>query len=210
MTADKPKDYPDKIAKIIAIIFHPLLMPVYGIAIIFSAPTLFGYLPLNVKKLLFLIILVNNVLLPVTVLPFFIQRKIISSWTISERRERNIPLIITAFLYGTTSFLISRFPIPVFLKSFIFAVFVISLVVTVINFWWKISLHSVGAGAIIALVLILSLKMLTPLEWYLILAVIIGGLILSSRLKLNLHSPQQVWVGLFTGFFGLTLFMLLF
>jgi membrane-associated phospholipid phosphatase len=80
----------------------------------------------------------------------------------------------------------------------------------VINFWWKISLHSVGAGALISLILILSLKMLTPLEWYLVPAVIIGGLVLSSRLKLNLHSPSQVWTGVFVGFFGLSLFMMLF
>jgi membrane-associated phospholipid phosphatase len=82
--------------------------------------------------------------------------------------------------------------------------------VTVINFWWKISLHAVGSGALIGLVLILSLKMLTPLEWYLISAIIAGGLVLSSRLKLNLHSPVEVWVGLFAGFFVLTLFMTLF
>ena len=47
---------------------------------------------LHVKKLLFLIMLVNNVLLPLSLLPFFIHRNIISSWTISERKERNIPL----------------------------------------------------------------------------------------------------------------------
>lgn len=82
--------------------------------------------------------------------------------------------------------------------------------VTVINLWWKISLHSVGAGALIGIVLMLSLKMLTPLDWYLISTIIAGGLILSSRLKLNLHNPQQVWVGLFAGFFGLTVSMMLF
>jgi hypothetical protein len=209
MTTDKPKNFPDTLAKIIAMIFHPLLMPVYGMAIIFSAPTLFGYLPYNVKKLLLLIMLVNNVLLPLSLLPFFIQRKIITSWAISEKRERNIPLIITTILYFATSFIIFRFPIPVFLKSFVFATAFLSLIVTVINFWWKISLHSVGSGALIGLVLLLSVKMLTPLDWYLISAIIAGGLVLSSRLKLDLHSPLQVWVGLFAGFFGLTLFMIL-
>lgn len=210
MNTDKPGDFPETLAKIITIIFHPLLMPVFGMAIIFSAPTLYGYLPFNVKKLLFLIMLVNNVLLPLSVLPFFIHKKIISSWTLSERRERNIPLIITTVLYGASSFIIFRFPIPVFLKSFIFASFFLSLIVTVINFWWKISLHSVGAGALIGLVLILSLKMLTSLEWYLISVIITGGLVLFSRLKLNLHNPQQVWIGLFTGLFGLTIFMMLY
>jgi len=210
MTTENSKDSLDKLAKIISIIFHPLLMPVYGMAIIFSAPTLFGYLPFNMKKLLILIMLVNNVLLPLSLLPFFIRMNIISSWTITERKERNFPLIITTILYCITSFLIFRFNIPVFLKTYIFAASLISLIVTVINFWWKISLHSVGAGALISLVFILSLKMLTPLEWYLISTVVIGGLVLSSRLKLNLHSPQQVWIGLFTGFFGLALFMMLF
>jgi len=210
MTTDEPKDVLEKTAKIISVVFHPLLMPVYGLAIIFSAPTLFGYLPFNVKRLLILIMLVNNVLLPLSLLPFFIHRNIISSWTIIERKERNIPLIISTLLYCTTTFIIFRFPVPVFLKSFIFGASILSLIVTVINFWWKISLHSVGAGALISLVLILSMKMLTPLEWYLIPVVIITGLVLSSRLKLNLHSPAQVWIGLFTGFFGLSLFMMLF
>src|SRR5450759_3034703 len=91
MTTAEPIDFLDKVAKIIAIIFNPLLMPVYGMAVIFSAPTLFGYLPFNIKKLLLLIMLVNNILLPLSLLPFFIHRNIISSWTISERKERNIP-----------------------------------------------------------------------------------------------------------------------
>jgi hypothetical protein len=210
MTDNLTKDSFSRLATIISAIFHPLLMPVYGMAIIFSAPTLFGYLPLNVKKLLILVMLVNNILLPLSLLPFFIRRNIISSWTISERNERNYPLIITTILYCITSFIIFRFHIPVFIKTYIFTVSFLSLIVTVINFWWKISIHSVGAGALISLVVILSLKMLTPLESYLIATVIIGGLVLSSRLKLNLHSPQQVWIGLFTGFFGLALFMMLF
>ena len=210
MNTNEPKNSFSTLAKIITVIFHPLLMPVYGMAIIFSAPTLFGYLPFPVKKLLFLILLVNNVLLPLSLLPFFIHMNIISSWSLSDRKERIIPLVITTILYCTTSFIIFRFPIPVFFKSFIYATAFLSLIVTVINFRWKISLHSVGAGALIALVIILSLKMFTPLVWYLISAVIAGGLILSSRLKLNFHNPQQVWFGFFTGIIGLALFMMFF
>jgi hypothetical protein len=208
MTSEEPKDSIASLARIISIIFHPLLMPVYGLAIIFSAPTLFGYLPFQIKKLLFLIICINNVLLPLSLLPFLYHRKIITSWAITERKERNIPLILTSVLYCTTSYIIFRFPIPIFLKSFIFATAFLSIVVTAINFIWKISLHAVGAGALIALVLLLSLKMLTPLQWYLIPVIIAAGLILSSRLKLNFHSPQQVWFGLLTGFAGLALFMI--
>jgi hypothetical protein len=210
MASEETRDLFDTLAKIITVVFHPLLMPVYGMAIILSAPTLYGYLPFAVKKLIILIMLVNNVLLPLSLLPFFIHMNIISSWTISERKERNIPLAITTLLYCTTSFIFFRFPVPVFLKSFIYASAFLSLMVTLINFRWKISLHSVGAGALIALVIILSLKMYTPLIWYLISSVIAGGLVLSSRLKLNYHNPYQVWFGFFTGFVGLTLIMMFF
>jgi hypothetical protein len=210
MSTNETKDYLDTMAKIISVIFNPLLMPVYGMAIIFSAPTLFGYLPLPVKKLLFFIVLINNVLLPLSLITFFRYRNIISSWSVENRRERVIPLLITTLLYSITSFIIFRFPIPVFLKSFIYAAFFLSLAVTIINFWWKISIHSVGAGALMSLVLILSLKMYSPLVWYLISAIIAGGLVLSSRLQLNFHNPQQVWFGFFTGFFGLILFMMFF
>lgn len=207
MSSEEPKDHFNRFAKIIAIVFHPLFMPLYGMIIIFAAPTLLGYLPFNIMKLLFLIVLVNNVLLPISLLPFFVHHQIISSYSINERKERNIPLIITTILYGTSSYIIFKFPIPVFLKSFIFSTAILSLIVTIINFRWKISLHSVGSGAMIALVLILSVKMLTPLQWYLIAAFIAAGLTLSSRLKLNMHNPRQVWVGLLTGFFGMALFM---
>ena len=210
MNSDKTKDFLDRLAKILSFIFHPLFMPIYGLTIIFSAPTLIGYLPFEVKRLLFFIVLINNVLLPLSLFPFFIHRNIISSWTIYDRRERKIPLVITTILYLTTSYIIFRFPIPVFLKSFIFTVSFLSLLVTVINLWWKISLHSVGAGALIALVLILSFKMDTPLDYYLVSTILTGGLVLSSRLQLNFHNPRQVWLGLLTGFMGLALFMMFF
>jgi len=210
MSTDEKTNLLDSLAKIFSVVFHPLLMLVYGLAIIFSAPTLFGYLPVEVKKLMFLIVFVNNVFLPVSLLPFFMHRGIISSWTVNERKERTILLILTTLLYGITSYIIYHYQIPLFLKSYIFSAFFISLIVTVINLWWKISLHSVGAGALLGIVLILSIRTHTSLVEYLILSIITGGLVLSSRLKLNYHNPQQVWLGFLTGFLGLVLFMILF
>jgi hypothetical protein len=210
MSAEESKDFHETAAKIISFIFNPLLIPVYGLLMIFSAPTIYGYLPFDVKRLLLLIVLINNVLLPVSLLPFFRYRNIISSWTIEKRIERNIPLIITAFFYLITSFIIYRLPVPVFLKSYFIAVFVLSLVITLINFWWKISIHSVGSGALTALVCILSLRMYSPLVWYLIAVIIVSGMVMSSRLKLNLHNPSQVWLSYLAGCLGLYLSMKVF
>jgi hypothetical protein len=199
-----------KMARIISAVFHPFLIPVYGLLIIFIAPTLYNYLPFEVKKLIILIVMVNNILLPLSLLPFFVHRNLISSWYMTEQKDRIIPLIISTILYIVTTYIIYKFRVPFFLKTFFIAVSFLSLLATLINFRWKISLHSMGAGAILALVVLLSFKMYTPLLWYLIPVIIVCGVILSSRLQLNLHNPGEVWTGFLTGIAGFSIIALFF
>jgi hypothetical protein len=197
-------------AKTISVIFHPLFMPLYGMLIIFTAPTLFWYIPIKVKIILFLVVLINNIFIPISLLPFFRYRNFISSWVIETRKDRIIPLLSVAFFYSITSFIMFRLQIPVFLKAYIFSTTILVVCAAIINFWWYISLHSVSAGAINGLIIVLSLKMMVPLTWFLLPGILIGGLVLYSRLKLNSHSPAQVYIGFFTGFAGMNLSMLFF
>ena len=200
MTSERIKHTGDLLAKIISIVFHPLLITVYGILIIFSAPTLIGYIPFTVKKILLIIIVINNLFLPLSLIPYFKFRNIISSWFIEKRQERIVPLLTTSFFYSVTGFITFRFHIPEFIKSFLITVAFLAISVTVINFWWKISIHSTGAGALAALVVILSIKMHTPLIWFLIAVILTAGLIMSARLWLNSHTPREVWTGFLLGF----------
>ena len=210
MNKSRSEDFSDKLARTISAIFHPFLIPVYGLLTIFIAPTLYTYLSFEVKKLVILIVLVNNILLPLSILPFFVHRNLIGSWFMDERKDRVVPLIISTLLYIVTTYIIFRFPVPNFLKSFFIAIAVISLIATVVNFWWKISIHSIGAGVLLAVVMTLAFKMYTPLLWYLIPAILSGGLILSSRLQLNHHTPVQVWCGFFGGLLGFSSVLMLF
>jgi hypothetical protein len=191
--------YGDIAANIISFVFHPLFMPLYGMLIIFSAPTLYGFLPDKFKKTLIFIILINNVLVPFSLMPYFRFRNIISSWIVNDRSERTIPLFTTTFFYLITVYLVIRYQIPVFIKAFILAAAVLSLSISIINFRMKISIHSAGAGAITILIMILSVKMHTSLIGLLIASVMISGLVLSSRLWLGSHTPREVWSGFFLG-----------
>jgi hypothetical protein len=191
--------FPESLAKIISVVFHPLLMPLYGMGILFTAPTFLGYLPLQVKKIMLLVVLMNNVMLPVALLPFLRNRNIISSYIMDERGERIIPLIVISILYSITAFIFYRFPVPDFFKSFVYASAIVAVILTIINFWFKISIHGAGVGAVTALIVVLSIKTYTPLTWYLTATIIAVGLILSSRLRLNVHNPLQVWAGFITG-----------
>ncbi|MCX6330720.1 MAG: hypothetical protein NTZ85_14555 [Bacteroidia bacterium] len=201
MTSDKTSAFEDTLAKIISVVYHPLLIPLYGLLIIFLSPTIFEYLPLAYKKILLLIVLLNNVLIPLSLIPYLKYRQLISSWFVINQKERIIPLITTSIFYFITLYIILTFKIPVFIKAFILTSAVLSSIITVINFWFKISIHSVGAGALIALVIALSVKSNDPLTLMLIAVILLAGLVLSSRLWLNSHSPKEVWLGFFLGVF---------
>ena len=198
MDIEESKDNNWLPGRIMSVLFHPLLMPVYGYLIIFSVPVL-GYMPFEFKRLILLIVLINNVLLPLSLIPFLKYRNLITSWSIKTRSERMTPLLFTTLLYATTSYIMYKFPIPAFLKSYIFAIFFLALALSIIYFWTTISLHSAAAGAILALVLVLSFKLNSPMTLYLVSVILISGLSLTSRLKLQSRTPAQVWYGFLAG-----------
>jgi hypothetical protein len=201
------ESYTDTAARIISVIFHPVFMPLYGMLIIFSAHTLFGFLPFSVKKILFSIVLLNNVFLPLSIIPYLKYRNQIKSWSMDTRRERILPLFIASVLYAATSYIIIRYPVPLFIKTYITGIFVISLALTAVNLWWKISVHATAIGSVTAMVVVLTFRMSSHLLWPVLVVFICSGLILSSRLKLNAHNPAEVWTGYLTGFAGLGLLM---
>jgi hypothetical protein len=210
MEPDKIKELRERAAKITSIIFHPLLMPLYGLLMIFFAPTLFWYLPLRVKEILFFIFLINNVLIPISLMPFLRYRNLISSWIIEERRERVIPLLIASLLYSVTSYIMFKLQIPVFVKAYTYSLALLSVVLLIINLSWKISLHSAGAGAMTAVIFVLSVRMGVPLPVQIAVTLILSGIVMSGRLILNSHKPLEVYGGFITGLFTQGLFMVLF
>jgi len=198
-----------RLAQVVYIVFCPMLIPVYGMLILFSAPTLLGYLPASIKKIVLIIVFTNNVFVPLAFLPFLRFRGYISSFRMEERQERTIPLLLCALLYSVTAFIFIRFQIPFFIKSYTLSVFFLVIAATIINFWYKISIHAIAAGGLTALVFILSLRMHVPLTEYIIMTIIFSGLILSAGLQLRRHSPAEVWTGFFTGVAGMIFVLLI-
>ncbi len=189
-------------AKAISVAFHPIMIPVYGMLIILSSHTIYGYMPFSVKRILLFVILVNNVIVPLSLMPWFRYRNFIRSWSCRERTERYVPLIATSFFYSVSVYIFWRFHLPLFIKAYILTTALIAIAVTIINFRYKISIHSTGAGAMVMLILILSFRMDAQLLALLILSLIGAGLVLSSRLLLDAHDPKEVWGGFMLGLLG--------
>jgi len=194
----------NRAAKIISVIFHPLFMPLYGlILLMFSIPAVYNYFLFSINKILLLIILINNTVLPLSLLVFLKMKNQISSREVESRKERMLLLFFATILYAITSYIVIKYPVPNFIKTYFIGIFFVASSITVINNWWKISIYAAGAGMLTALMLMLSLQMYHVMILPLIAVIIAAGLILSSRLRLNSHTPAQAWIGFLLGFIEL-------
>lgn len=196
-------------ATFITLLFHPVLLPLYGLLLIFSIPALLAFLPGPARRIIFTMVLVNTVILPIAMLPLLKLRNVISSYRLETRGERIIPLLMTSLMYFVTAFMMFRLQLPLLIKEYLFAASCVVLATALLNFRWKISVHALGAGAMLATVLVLSFRMLTVNVWVLVLTLIVSGIVMASRLLLRAHTPAEVYSGFVTGFMVMTLVMLI-
>jgi hypothetical protein len=187
------------LSQVVSVVFHPIFIPLYGLLIIFSAPTLLYFIPLKIKKLTLFVIACNNILLPLSLILFLYSRGIIKSFQAREKHERTIILVITTILYLITTILMIRLPIPNLIKVYFVSTTLVSFITLIINFFWRISLHSVAVGGLLTLVCFMVYIFNVPVIWYLSGVVLLSGLVMFSRLYNDDHEPAEVWSGFFAG-----------
>lgn len=189
----------EKTARIISILFHPLIMPSLGFLLLFNSGTYLAYLPFDYKKMILMIVILCTFIIPLSMIPFFLYQKLIFDINLSQARERYVPLVLTLLLFIFCYFLLKRVPIPPDYQTFCLGCAASVLVVLLVISKWKISLHMVGIGGLAGLIGYLIIHMQVNLEFYLILTILAAGLIGTARLILNAHKPFEIYAGFLTG-----------
>lgn len=199
-----------KIARIISILFHPILMPTLGLLILFNSHSILIYTYPSVKRAIYIITFFGTSILPLSFIPFFLYSKFVNNLFMKERKERVVPFLITTILYFFTYFLIWKFPLSDFVKQFLLACAVNVGIATLISLKWKISIHMIGVGGIVGLLVSLVIYENANVLMFLVIALFIAGLLGSARLVGDSHSPLQVYTGFLSGFFITVLLLLAF
>ena len=75
----------------------------------------------------------------------------------------------------------------------------------ILNFGWKISAHAAGIGGLVAYCYIFTSRFGMEYTFIFIAAVLLAGLVMASRIRLDAHSPAQTYIGFLIGI-GITLF----
>jgi hypothetical protein len=188
-----------RLAQVVSIVFHPVFMPLYGLLIMFSAPTLLSFIPLKIKYLTLLVVIINNIILPLSITLVLYSRGWIKTIFAREKTERTILLLVTFALYLITTLLMLRLPVPNLVKAYFISTTFVTFITIVINFFWRLSLHSVAVGSLLTLVCFMAYLFEVPVTGYLAGIVLLSGLVMFSRLYNEDHETGEVWAGFLTG-----------
>ncbi len=198
------------LAKTLSILFHPLLMPLAGVVFIFYSGSYVSYLPSDVKRIILLVIAANTLGLPLLMMPLFIQFGVVKSLAMESSKERVLPLAFTLIPYILSVYFLIKLPIPNVIAAFMLGASLIVASCLIISYWWKISIHLVGIGGIVGLIIAFSARLYTDVLPYLLVSIFIAGFLASARLYSKSHKPSQVLSGFALGFIIMLLVILIF
>lgn len=186
------------LAKVLSVAFHPLLLPSYLFAfILYYMPASMLTFPMQSRWVVLGMIFFSTFIIPSLGAYFMVRSGRLDSLEMDRREQRSLPLLFTGICYAATSYLLYQEEVFDALFYFVMGIIAASVFVTyLVSLFWKISAHSVGMGG--ALGILLSLNMIMPdagLFLPIAIAVVLTGAVLSARLALHAHTPQQVYAG---------------
>ena len=188
-------------ANVISWVFVPLLMPVYGILLIFSLSFL-SYAPFSTKLVFTLIVFGANFLVPMILVLLLKKLGLSSDIGLNGRKERLIPYIITIVCLSGTGLFLYLKSAPLWVAMFYEGGALAGLINLLVNFRWKISAHAAGiAGLVAMLIQVIKEGPSAPdMAWWIVGAIVVAGLLGSARVWLGRHTLMQVLAGSAVGF----------
>ncbi len=195
------------IAHIISTIFQPLLMPTYGVMLLFLY-TYFGTLYRPLFWQILLPVLLFSFAIPGLLIYMLYRLRIISDLSLKIRRERIFPYLITLISYSAMIVYYSRMGMPTWFLMIMAASVAIMVIAILITLTWKISAHMFGVGGLIGGAMAVSYFVEQSNPYYMFMGLfIIAGLVGTSRLILRRHTLYQVIAGFLLGFLVSFLFV---
>jgi len=198
-------------AEILSVVFHPIFIPLYGLILIYSSDTLHSFLPVQIKRVIFILVMANNVLMPMALATVLYARGAIRTFNARDRNERVLLLTFSLFMYSLTAILLIRMHVPGLFRAFFISIAIVTFITLLVTVFYRISLHASGIGGLMMLVVFISFMYHSSMVWQSFTVLVLGGAVMSSRIYLEDHSPSEVWTGLLAGaaIMGASLFFLL-
>ncbi|MFN3664626.1 MAG: hypothetical protein ACK4S0_00625 [Sediminibacterium sp.] len=189
------------LGKVVSYVFHPLFIPTYVFFFLMTqVPYEFaGITNWQLKMRLFGLFWLTA-FFPAFAVFLLWRLKFSESIFLKTQKERIIPFVITMFFYWWMYYLSRNFTDqPIVLKFFFMGIFIATSVGLVFNNFMKISLHAMAAGGAAAAIILFSYYYQTPFGVFISIALLLTGIICTSRLLVSDHTEKEIYFGLLVG-----------
>ena len=198
--APAPRSFLDRAAQIVSDVLSPLAVPTYCMAMAMWITPL-QILPERTRMGATLGVAFITGVLPLCVLLLMLRAGMVSDLSLSHRRQRLVPMLVTVVAYLGAALYLHLLHAPVWLVAFFIGASVATTLAGLITVKWKISAHGCAMGGMAGMMLWLAAARMAPVNAMLWLSIVIvlGGLVGTSRLILDRHTPAQVACGWLLG-----------
>ena len=203
-------------ANIISIVFHPFLVPTYMLLLLLLInPYLFGVQHYSQSTKFILAVFFSSFLIPGFAVAMMKFLGLIKSLKMEEKTDRIGPYIIAGIFYLWLFLNFRNNPnVPLAYSIFMFGAAISVMVAFIMNLVFKVSMHAIGMGGIVGMVLItkmyFSYGSFTVNLWSTVgvsismstlfmISLLVTGLVCSMRLVLKAHKLDEIYVGLAVG-----------
>ena len=187
-------------AKILSTLFHPLLIPLIGLLILFNTNTYINYsTPKELKQFIIMLIIMSTLIIPLLIALFLLNKGFITSLQMESQKERRLPYMFTIICYMFTLYMLTTIPIQSIIFKFFIGATISVIIAFILNLKWKVSAHMIGIGGLVGALFYMAIYLETNMTLYIITAILVAGLVGSARLILKAHNAMQVYLGFMVG-----------
>ena len=185
-------------SRLLSALFRPMYYPLVGFVMMFTM-TYMEIFSWKFKLWVLCTTYIFTIGLPLLGIYLYRRFSGLSTFQLRQRQYRIWPYVICLLSYISFLKVIYAMHLPHFMCGIIVGALFIQSVCFLLNLRWKVSIHSAGAGGIIGALLAYSLIFsFNPVGW-LCIAIILDGMVMSSRMILRQHSLAQVLTGSVVG-----------
>ena len=181
-------------------IFHPLLVLTYT-ALVICLFTRMQALPFQVKAWFVGMVSLYTLVLPVLIITMLHVSGLIGHWALRDMRDRMVPFFTNFACYLINAIVLTRTGfLPDWVLMPYYGSVILTFVAWIVSWKWKISAHASAnaAGATVFLMLVFYFPESMPL-WLALFAVVVVGMVCSTRVYLGRHTLGQVGAGTLLG-----------
>jgi len=193
-----------KLAKVISIIFHPVVIPTLGILLLLNSSFYFSMLSWEAKRFILLVVFFTSCILPMLMVSLLALNTKFDI-NMPNSTDRILPLLGAAVFYYLGFVLLGKVSVFPVLKLYMLASVLVIVALLVISMKWKISNHMAAIGGLGGTFFALSFRYGLNPVYSLLIIIIVSGLVGTARLALSRHNIWQIIAGYLLGFWVLYL-----